>query len=204
MGKADRKTRTPQRAAGAERTDRRAVILDAVLELLATHGLEGVTHRAVDEAAGLPQGSTTYYFPKKRALLVAAADHLAALLEQECDELQVGFAERAARRGLDAAIAYVADELVAYADDTRHLFLARVELTLAAARRDDLAGVGERLTAAARRPIAFFVKLISHGQADAPIETCAGLIDGITLMYAIGQGPRPTTEQVSAVLRAVL
>lgn len=207
MGKANRKTRVthaPQGAAKVDRSDRRAVILDAVLELLATRGLEGVTHRAADEAAGLPQGSTTYYFPKKSALLVAATDHLAALLEEECDELQVGFAERAARRGLDAAIAYVADELVAYADDTRHLFLARVELTMAAARREDLAGVGERLTAAARRPIAFFVKLISHGQADAPIETCAGLIDGITLMYAIGQGPKPTTEQVSAVLRAVL
>ncbi|ACG74191.1 transcriptional regulator, TetR family [Anaeromyxobacter sp. K] len=208
MSSADRKkpraTHAPKDAASADRSDRRIVILEAVLELLATRGLEGVTHRAADDAAGLPQGSTTYYFPKKTALLVAAADHLAALLEKECDELQVGFAERAARQGLDAAIAYVADELAAYADDTRHLFLARVELTMAAARREDLAGVGERLTAAARRPIAFFVKLISHGRADAPIETCAGLIDGITLMYAIGQGPRPTTEQVSAVLRAVL
>lgn len=201
----DDRARTPHPAGRNERTDRRALILDSVVQLLATRGMEGVTHRAVDEAAGLPQGSTSYYYPRKSALLVAAADHLAALLEKECDDLQVGFAELAARKGLDAAIAYVAGELIAYADSTRHLFLARVELTMAAARREDLAGVGERLTAAARRPIAFFVKLNSNGQAgDAPIETCAGLIDGITLMYAIGQGPKPTAEQVSAVLRAVL
>jgi len=52
---------------------RREVILNGVIELLATRGLEGVTHRAVDEIAGLPQGSSTYYFPKKAALLIAAA-----------------------------------------------------------------------------------------------------------------------------------
>jgi len=42
----------------------------------------------------------------------------------------------------------VADELVAYADGERHLFLARTELTMTSARRKDLAGVGGQLTAA--------------------------------------------------------
>jgi TetR/AcrR family transcriptional regulator, regulator of biofilm formation and stress response len=186
------------------KADRRGSILDGVIELLATRGMEGVTHRAVDELVGLPQGSTTYYFPKKTSLLLAASLHLAGLLETECDELQLGFAEMAAKQGMDAAIAYVADELVIYADDERHLFLARMELTMASARRDDLAGVGNQLTTAARRPIEFFVKLISSGTADVPIETCAALIDGITLMYATGQAPKPTTDQVSAVLRAIL
>lgn len=186
------------------KADRKEAILNGVIELLATQGMEGVTHRAVDEIAALPQGSTTYYFPRKTSLLVAASQHLAGLLEKECDELQVGFAEKTAKQGLDAAVAYVGEELVAYADGARHLFLARVALTLASARREDLAGVGEQLTLAARRPIEFFVRLISNGRTDVPIETCAGLIDGITLMYATGQTPKPTTDQVSAVLRAIL
>eukprot|EP00903_Cladosiphon_okamuranus_P002055 g2053.t1 len=134
----------------------------------------------------------------------AAAEHLAALLEKDCDDLQVGFAETAARDGLDAAVAYVADELVSYTDASRHLFLARMELTMAAARRPELSGVGELLSAAARRPIAFFLKLIADGRKDVPIETCAGLIDGISLMYATGQGPKPTTDQVASVFRSVL
>lgn len=183
---------------------RREAILNGVIELLATRGMEGVTHRAVDEVAGLPQGSTTYYFPKKISLLVAASQHLAELLEKECDELQVGFAERASRQGMDAAVKYVAEELVTYVDEAKHLFLARVELTMASARRDDLTDVGEKLTAAARRPIEFFLRLISDGQADVPIETCAGLIDGISLMYATGQGPKPSADQVAAVFRAIL
>ena len=183
---------------------RRESILNGVIELLALRGLEGVTHRAVDEIAGLPQGSSSYYFPKKTSLLSAASEHLAGLLEKDCDELQVGFAEKAAKHGLDAAVAYVAEELVNYTDASRHLFLARMELTMAAARREDLAGVGEQLTAAARRPIEFFLKLISDGKADVPIETCAGLIDGIALMYATGQGPKPTTDQVASVFRSIL
>lgn len=187
-----------------DKSARRETILNAVLELLAKRGLEGVTHRAVDELAGLPPGSSSYYFPKKAALLVAASQHLAALLEKDCDELQVGFAETAAEGGLAAAVDYVARELVTYADNSRHLFLARMELTMAAARREDLADVGAQLTAAARRPIEFFLKLISDGKTDVPIETCAGLIDGITLMYATGQGPKPTTDQVAAAFRAIL
>ncbi|WP_193366944.1 TetR/AcrR family transcriptional regulator [Pelagibius marinus] len=184
--------------------DRRETILNAVVELLATRGLEGVTHRAVDEAAGLPQGSSTYYFPKKAGLLSAAAQHLATVLEKDCDELQVGFAERAAKQGMDAAVSYVAEEVIAYAEDSRHLFLARMELTLAAARRDDLKGVGEQLTAAARRPIEFFLRLISEGKDDVAIDTCAGLVDGIALMHATGQGPKPTTDQIAAVVRSIL
>jgi len=186
------------------KAERRECILNAVIELLAERGLEGVTHRAADEAAGLPQGSTSYYYPKKSALLVAAAEYLAGLLEKDCDDLQVGFAEKTAREGVDAAVAYVAEELVNYTDASRHLFLARMELTMASARREDLAGIGDRLTAAARRPIAFFLKLISDGGKEVPIETCAGLIDGISLMYATGQGPKPTTDQVASVFHSIL
>ena len=183
---------------------RRVIILDTVIKLLASRGLEGVTHRAIDEAAGLPQGSSTYYFPKKAQLLVETSRHLAELLEKDCDDLQVGFAETVAKQGVDAAVDYVAREVVSYADNARDLFLARMELTLASARREELADVGEALTAAARRPIEFFLQLISKGHSDMPIETCAALIDGISLMYATGQGPKPTTNQIAAVFRSIL
>ncbi len=62
--------------------ERRELILETVIKLLSARGLEGVTHRAVDESAGLPQGSSSYYYPKKAGMLVAASEHLAALLER--------------------------------------------------------------------------------------------------------------------------
>lgn len=188
----------------SQHTDRRSTILDAVIRLLAERGLAGVTHRATDAAAGLPQGSSTYYFPRKSELLRAAASHLALALEKDCGALQIGFAEVAAKQGLDAAIDYVAGELVASADQTKYLLLARLELTLAAARDDDLSDVGDRLSVAARRPIEFFVSLISDDSSKVPVDTCVGLIDGISLMHATGQGPQPTTDQVASVLRSLV
>ncbi|MBL0781565.1 TetR family transcriptional regulator, partial [Streptomyces albidoflavus] len=44
-------------------------IADAALALLAERGLRGLTHRAVDEAAGLPQGSTSNHARTRLALL---------------------------------------------------------------------------------------------------------------------------------------
>ena len=75
---------------------------------------------------------------------------------------------------------------------------------MAAARRPQLAKIGTALTLAARRPLEFFLALIAEGRRDVPVETCAGLIDGIALMHVTGQGPKPTLDQIRAVFRAVL
>ena len=54
--------------------DRRTEILDAALRVLAEHGMRGLTHRAVDEAAGIPPGSTSYYFRSRSALVDGLRD----------------------------------------------------------------------------------------------------------------------------------
>jgi AcrR family transcriptional regulator len=54
-------------------------IADAAIALLAERGLRGLTHRAVDEAAGLPPGSTSNHARTRAALLSAALDRLAEL-----------------------------------------------------------------------------------------------------------------------------
>src|SRR5262245_4250116 len=48
--------------------DRRAVILDATLRLIATDGVDAVTHRRVAAVADVPLGSTTYYFESREQL----------------------------------------------------------------------------------------------------------------------------------------
>ena len=49
--------------------DRRTLLLDAALELVGAPGMRGLTHRAVDAAAGLPPGSTSNYFRTREALM---------------------------------------------------------------------------------------------------------------------------------------
>ncbi|MFH9245248.1 TetR/AcrR family transcriptional regulator [Streptomyces lydicus] len=53
------------------------LIADTALRLLAERGMRGLTHRAVDEAAGLPQGSTSNLARTRAALLEAAVGRLA-------------------------------------------------------------------------------------------------------------------------------
>ncbi|MFF8510435.1 TetR/AcrR family transcriptional regulator [Streptomyces sp. NPDC015492] len=55
--------------APASRADR---IGDAALDLLVERGMRGLTHRAVDERAGLPQGSTSNHARTRQALLETA------------------------------------------------------------------------------------------------------------------------------------
>ena len=71
--------------------DRRAVLADAAIALVADHGMRGLTHRAVDLAAQMPQGTTSAYFRTRSALLVAVVQRLS----------EIGVAELARRR-LDA------------------------------------------------------------------------------------------------------
>jgi hypothetical protein len=89
---------------------RREVILNGVIELLATRGLEGVTHRSVDEIGRAAAGFFHLLFPKK-----GRASHLRSTASgtdsgKGLRRAAVGFAETAAKQGLDAAVAYVATD----------------------------------------------------------------------------------------------
>ncbi|VXA97031.1 TetR family transcriptional regulator [Arthrobacter sp. 9AX] len=67
--------------------DRRTRLLDAALALLADKGMKGLTHRAVDAAARLPEGTTSNYYRNRTALVDAVLDRLleldAALLQDQ-------------------------------------------------------------------------------------------------------------------------
>jgi AcrR family transcriptional regulator len=50
-------------------TDRPVVLADAAIGLIAGSGIRALTHRAVDAAAGVPTGTTSYHFRTRRELL---------------------------------------------------------------------------------------------------------------------------------------
>jgi DNA-binding transcriptional regulator YbjK len=122
---------SPARAA-----TRAEVIADAALKLLAERGMRGLTHRAVDEAAGLPQGSTSNHARTRQALLEAAVQRLAvreaALLG--LDELP-GAQAAASVQDLLGTLAGV---LHRHLTGHRDLLVARYELGLEATRRPEL------------------------------------------------------------------
>jgi AcrR family transcriptional regulator len=60
--------------------DRESRLLDAAIDVLGTHGMRQLTHRAVDAAAGLPVGSTSNRFRTRESLLVGV---LRRILQRE-------------------------------------------------------------------------------------------------------------------------
>jgi DNA-binding transcriptional regulator YbjK len=59
--------------------ERRRVLCDAAIEVLAQEGARGLTHRRVEQRAGLPDGTTSSYFGTRSALLRGAAERVAEL-----------------------------------------------------------------------------------------------------------------------------
>jgi len=107
---------------------RRQRIADAIIATLATSGGRGLTHRAVDDAAGLAMGSTSYYFRSRAALLEAAVARLADLDVEAMRELDPADPAESVARLMEHALTGTG----------RTATLARYELSLEAARRPEL------------------------------------------------------------------
>lgn len=62
--------------------------LDAAVQLLGGQGLRSLTHRRVDDAAGLPHGSTSNYFRTREALLRGVIDRLVQQDQQQWEQFR--------------------------------------------------------------------------------------------------------------------
>src|SRR5215218_9508203 len=172
---------------------RRAEILDGALSVLAGQGMRGLTHRAVDAAAELPAGSTSYYF-RSRAALVAGC--VQRLLERDL-EADVPAAEAAVPDATGpgpgddpgAALAAALTAIgVRMATTERTRTLARYELSLAAVRdpalRAELVRGGDTI----RRRGAALLARAGAADPDAAAAEVAAVLDGL-VYTALVRGP---------------
>ncbi len=94
------------RAETSAKGDRQELILEAVLRLLAEHGIGGVSHRSVAREAGVAHGLVGYYYEDKVGLVAAALRHIGeldvAMLEPDPDLSAVERLRAALRRFADA------------------------------------------------------------------------------------------------------
>lgn len=114
------------------RPDTRTRLLDAAVDLIARDGVQAISHRAVEQEAGVARGSTRYHFGTRDDLIEAVIGHLAArdhaIMAQAMAELSPAEADQR------EALAKLAGELIG----DRAGALARFELYLYAARRPAL------------------------------------------------------------------
>ncbi|HET8594331.1 MAG TPA: hypothetical protein VFM07_03720 [Intrasporangium sp.] len=161
-------------------------LLDAAVTVVAASGLRGLTHRAVDAAAGLPQGTCSAYLRTRLALLTALAQHVAARLEADIAALSRRIADHAGDHD------YAADQttalFAAWLRD-RDLLLCRLEMAVAAAHITEVADV---FTAWRQRLVDLVADTLMTGDEEfcrARAETLVAALDGV-LMSAVVRPPR--------------
>jgi DNA-binding transcriptional regulator YbjK len=175
---------------------RRDELADAALATIARYGSRGLTHRAVDRAAGVAEGTTSYYFRSRRSLLEAAVHRLAQLDAQALAALPTGSPDE-----LVDAFAHT----IAAIEQQRWTQVARLELTLESTRHPELRAV---LSESSRTiHSALTDRLQASGITDAATRAAALLItvDGLLVDSLAGADARlPGIEHARALLRKAL
>lgn len=182
-----------KKRAAAEPERRRTEIADAALAVLAAEGSRGLTHRAVDEAAGLPSGSTSNHFRSREALLEAAARrHIELdLPSPEAVEALTAADDPLTREQVRELILGTLEPVLA--STARPMLAARYELTLEATRRPAL---HEVMDESRRRFTELAALVLRRGGCDDPEPHARQLItmlDGVSVDQL--QATTPTLDQ---------
>jgi DNA-binding transcriptional regulator YbjK len=117
---------------------RMELLLKAARHVVAEHGLRGLTHRAVDREAGLPEGSCSAYLRTRKALVLALTGFVATEITADVEQLAGDLASCALAD--DQAIEKVTAFFMRWLDE-RELLLARMELSLESSRDPELAAL---------------------------------------------------------------
>jgi len=182
---------------------RRADIADAAIRTLARDGMRGLTHRAVDRAAGLPEGSASYYFRTRQALLQATVERLAELDSTDLRD-STGIP---ALPGLDLdAFTGAATWIVeSWLTTGRERQLARYELALEATRRPELRQALVASGTAIRAPVAGWFAAAGVREPGQRAADFVAFLDGLLFDQIAGAGSRElTTADLRATIRALL
>jgi DNA-binding transcriptional regulator YbjK len=154
---------------------RREQILEAALRLIGRSGRQAVTHRAVAEEAGVPLGSTTYYFDSRDDLLGQALEHVARKEAGRYAKLGEQLREAKTPRALADLLL---DELVFEAED-RIAYIAEYELWLEAGRRPDLRDAATAWCDAVQLAVAGAMEKLGSTDPAADASLVVAAIDGL-------------------------
>jgi DNA-binding transcriptional regulator YbjK len=182
---------------------------DAAIAVLAEHGARGLTHRAVDQAAGFPPGTTSNYARTRAALLTLTLTRIAELDAADG-------ARGAARSGLSGSVlsasgfsrAELADGLARMMHrmitDTgaRRRVLARFELAFEATRRPELRAAYDDMGRGFRTQAAGLLAAAGAADPDSSAWTLIAWMEG-TAFYALA-GAGAAAPPSLAALRAQL
>jgi DNA-binding transcriptional regulator YbjK len=165
---------------------RQRTLLAAAVRVVARAGLRGLTHRAVDAEAGLPQGSCSAYMRTRLALLTRLTEYVTAHFASDIQELTGRIEQYSEDQGY--AVRETTAMLRSWLNEPEML-LARVELSLEGTRQPEIA----RITREQLRQLEDVVEhaMASGGHEHGRVRAAALLasLDGV-LMHALREAPQ--------------
>ncbi|MFF4397494.1 TetR/AcrR family transcriptional regulator [Streptomyces sp. NPDC001480] len=182
-------------------TDRRTLLADAAIDVLAESGIRGLTHRAVDSAAHLPPGTTSAYYRTRHALLTALVRRLVALDQAELQN--IGERTPVPRNAEELASGIAAFVERRLTGDGRRRSLARYACAIESVHHPELREILEPRENAARQVVCDF--LAAQGVTDAEERTVTLLIcvDGLVFDRLVGGGT-VSDQEIQQVVAAAL
>ncbi|WP_232073727.1 TetR/AcrR family transcriptional regulator [Mycobacterium stomatepiae] len=175
--------------------------------MLAADGAKGLSHLKVDRKAVVPDGTTSFYFRTRSALLRAVAERLAEL---DLERLQ-SIADSAAGTGDNPTPSLLSQVVIQAGTEPQLSWTkARYELTMQAARDPAMAAILQQATDAfTKLHREILVQLMPHGAEleSAVVEDLSNVtltfINGLLMRAAHGDRVVDTPEQLDAILTAI-
>ncbi|MCB7135260.1 TetR/AcrR family transcriptional regulator [Cellulosimicrobium marinum] len=187
----------PRTTVQVRSTRRQQAMVDAAARLLIEHGFTAVTHRQVARAAGVPQGSASYYFPTSAALVAAAVGAAEDLRARAAREHADALAPRA-RSARETAREVVATLYAPHVDDT--VVDTRLDPMITALRdpalRPLMRASRPRLLAAVRTVL----DVSGHGAVD-DVDLLAHVVDAALVSAAAREDGHVLDHATSTVAR---
>jgi len=185
---------TPRETPAA--TGRRAELLEAAVEVVADLGLRGLTHRSVDARAGLPEGTCSAYFRSREALLIGLAEHVAASMSRDVNEM----ATLASTHAEDTdALADEATDLLLRWLDRPQVVRTQGELSLEAVRRPELMKVFQNWRAGLDTLVAGISQASGRSDSAVRASVAVAALEGV-----LGSATRMPVDKREAFVRAAV
>ncbi|MET9697858.1 TetR family transcriptional regulator [Streptomyces sp. NPDC006529] len=188
--------------------DRRTLIADTAIATVATSGLRGLTHRAIDAAAGLPAGSTSYYFRTRTALIGACYARIAELDLEDFDAGQPAPSATGRPASREEAAAAIGALLHRWLTTGRERQLARYELSIEAARTPELGTALHQAGLMARGRAAAALAALGAARPAEAAELLVAWTEGVLYDRLVGAmartRPAPDPAELTSVARRML
>ena len=181
------------------RSPRMELLLGTALRVVAEQGLKGLTHRAVDRAAGLPEGSCSAYLRTRQALVAALTSYVAEGVTGDCENLARDLAtcQLEDDRAIETVTSFFMRRL-----DERERLLTWMELSLASARDPELAEILADNELRLIELVASILEARGKDHSGARAATLVASFDGVLLRaLPLAEGSRrPFVRQSIGVL----